>query len=170
MKINKKGFTLIELLAVIAILAILVVIAVPAVLNLFNSSKKSSFVSQAQSIYKAAEQKVVTAQLTPGTVSTIYCFVPAKFAGTGHAEDNASMVDLSKNNVAYKVTFDSNFEKVISIVVMDAKNYISLGDTTNGIEMIDIDETDVKPVSKAAPATPMPNSCAATWPTKTNTN
>lgn len=166
MKINKKGFTLIELLAVIAILAILVVIAVPAVLNLFNSSKKSSFVSQAQSIYKAAEQKLVTAQLNPGTVPTIYCFVPAKFAGASNPEDSSSMVDLSKNNVAYKVTFDANFEKVTKIVVMDAKNYISLEDTTNGIEMIDIDETDIMQVSNSKPT-----SCALTnWPAKTNTN
>ena len=52
---NKKGFTLVELLAVIAILAILVIMAVPNVLSLFTGAKVSTFISQAESLYKAAE-------------------------------------------------------------------------------------------------------------------
>ena len=52
---KKKGFTLVELLAVIAILAILVIIALPNVLSMFNSAKKSTFVTEVQSIYKQAQ-------------------------------------------------------------------------------------------------------------------
>lgn len=63
MKNNKKGFTLIELLAVIAILAILVVLAVPSVLDLFNGAKSSAFKTQAQSIFKAAEDRMILDQV-----------------------------------------------------------------------------------------------------------
>lgn len=73
MKNNKKGFTLIELLAVIAILAILVVLAVPAILDIFNSSKKNAFITQAQTIYKAAEEQIITKQLeSPSTSVTMF--------------------------------------------------------------------------------------------------
>ena len=72
MKMSKKGFTLVELLAVIAILAILVVMAVPNVLGMFNGAKVSAFVSQAESVYKAAQQQFVADQLKTATASKIY--------------------------------------------------------------------------------------------------
>ena len=72
MKMNKKGFTLVELLAVIAILAILVVMAVPNVLGMFNGAKVSAFVSQAESVYKAAQQQFVADQLKSATASKTY--------------------------------------------------------------------------------------------------
>lgn len=71
-KLNKKGFTLIELLAVIAILAILIVIAVPGVLSLYNEGKISAFKTQAQNIWKSAENKSVVDEIT-GKVVTRYC-------------------------------------------------------------------------------------------------
>ena len=54
---NKNGFTLVELLAVIAILAILVIIALPNVMGMFNSAKKSSFMTEVKQIYKVAQQE-----------------------------------------------------------------------------------------------------------------
>ena len=56
---NKKGFTLVELLAVIAILAILVIIALPNVMGMFNSAKKSTFLTEIKKIYRGAEQEYV---------------------------------------------------------------------------------------------------------------
>ena len=53
----KKGFTLVELLAVIAILAILIILALPNVLGLFMSSKESAFVTEAQNVYKVAQEE-----------------------------------------------------------------------------------------------------------------
>ena len=53
---NNKGFTLVELLAVIAILAILVIIALPNVMGMFNSAKKSSFMTEVKQVYKVAQQ------------------------------------------------------------------------------------------------------------------
>lgn len=59
-KLNKKGFTLVELLAVIAILAILMLLVMPSVLNMFTSGRQDAFVTEAQSLWKAAEQAYVT--------------------------------------------------------------------------------------------------------------
>lgn len=63
---NRKGFTLIELLAVIIILAILMLIAVPAVLNTLNTAKQNAFKTQAQSIWKAAEQQYIIDSMGTG--------------------------------------------------------------------------------------------------------
>ncbi len=53
-KRNKKGFTLIELLAVMAILAVLVLIAMPNLIGLFNTSRKSMFMTEAKILYDTA--------------------------------------------------------------------------------------------------------------------
>ena len=78
---NKKGFTLVELLAVIAILAILVIMAVPNVINLFNNAKVSTFISQAESLYKSAEQQVVANQMKGITSGNfVFCYTSTEDA------------------------------------------------------------------------------------------
>lgn len=57
MKFNKKGFTLIELLAVIVILGVLLAIAVPSVTRYINTSKKSTYIDNAQSYASTALQQ-----------------------------------------------------------------------------------------------------------------
>lgn len=158
MKINKKGFTLIELLAVIAILGILVVVAVPAVLDLFNTARKDSFVSQTQEIFKAAEQKSITDQIGGGpSLADEYCFVPKNFS-SGNPEDSDAMLDLSKNNVAYKVNFTDG--KVTSIIVVNGDSYIALTNA-NGLSISDINKDEMND------STTLPAACDGTWPTAT---
>lgn len=110
---KKNGFTLIELLAVIAILAILVVIAVPTVLQLFQDAKKNTFVTQAQEIYKAAEQQYISDQIG-GTTVTSYCY-----DGTAHT----TLLDLSgSQSITYEIIFTS-----------DAISSFSIADDTWGV-------------------------------------
>lgn len=56
-KLNKKGFTLIELLAVIVILGVLLAIAIPSVSKYIATSKKSTYVSNAQSYVEAVRNE-----------------------------------------------------------------------------------------------------------------
>ena len=97
MKMNMKGFTLIELLAVIAILAILVIMAVPNVLGIFQGAKVSAFVSQAESIYKSAQQQFVADQLKSASAQRIYWS-----GGTSKLSINAG------SNLQYCIIIDSS--------------------------------------------------------------
>ena len=56
-RLNKKGFTLIELLAVIVILGVLLAIAIPSVSKYISTSKKSTYVSNAQSYVEAVRNE-----------------------------------------------------------------------------------------------------------------
>ena len=117
----KKGFTLIELLAVIIILAILMVIAVPNVLSTLNDAKQKTFVTQAQSIWKSAEQTFIVHSLT-GEQKECY--------------DLSNPLDLGSisNSISYVVRMNIQTGKVSSIKVRDTnQNFEAEGVTTNGI-------------------------------------
>ncbi len=96
----KKGFTLVELLAVIAILAILVIIALPNIMNMFNSAKKSTFVSEAKIIYGAAEQEYVKDSFS-SSGKRVYAKSPEKKC--------AKELDANiKDNLYYYIEIDSS--------------------------------------------------------------
>lgn len=123
----KKGFTLIELLAVIIILAILMVVAVPNILSSLNDAKLTTFTTQAQSIWKSAEQQYLKDSLA-GTQQTCY---------------STGQLDLSSisDNVSYFVTLD-NEGQATSIQVLDsAQKFKAEGTTMDGITSAVTNET-----------------------------
>lgn len=137
MKKNKKGFTLIELLAVIAILAILIIIAVPAVIKVFQSSTKQAFVTQSQSLFKAAEQQVITNQINGAGVPTQFCYIyddetESSLVGSG-------TVDLDgTKRLSYKIALTDG--KITSFQISN-KDY-SLTEAGVELTVSDIEEID----------------------------
>lgn len=118
---NKKGFTLIELLAVIAILAILVIIAIPTVLQLFQDAKANTFRTQAQQIFKAAEQQYMNDSISEEEAPTSYC-------QDGNQE--VGILDLSGSSaVEYKIEFSGN---AISAFTVKDGNYALELDSETG--------------------------------------
>ena len=92
---RKNAFTLVELLAVIAILAILIIIALPNILRMFNNAKKNSFVTEARSIFKTAEQNYISSN------GENYCY--------SDDYEECPALDMSgRNNIHYIVSFDEN--------------------------------------------------------------
>ncbi|NLC48261.1 MAG: prepilin-type N-terminal cleavage/methylation domain-containing protein [Tenericutes bacterium] len=109
---RKDGFTLVELLAVIAILAILIIIALPNILRMFNNAKKNSFVTEARSIFKTAEQNYITSN------GEEWCY-SNNYSGCG------DLNMTGRTNVYYYVEFD-NSGGIDYIEVMDDNYYIEL--------------------------------------------
>ena len=95
---KKRGFTLVELLAVIAILAILVIIALPNVMNMFNTAKKNSFITELKTIYTAAEQTWMLDNMNSSS-EMVYA--------RGTTEKCEKELDLTgRTNLYYYIRFD----------------------------------------------------------------
>lgn len=140
MKKNNLGFTLIELLAVIVILSVLMLIAVPGILKIMGDTKKDAFVSQAQSIYKSAEQAYVMSQ-TRGENITEFC------SGTCTTPTNCGKLEISgSEGINYYVSFIASKDIVKTIKIADGTNYYYLSDTTNGVKISNITKTNLKPI------------------------
>ena len=108
---NKKGFTLIELLAVIAILAILIVLAVPNILNIFQDSKDRALRTQAQSIYKSAEQRYMQNSLNGKSI--------LKYCNSG-TDAGSNKLDLEGAGVSYYVEFNTS-GKIVKILIFNSE-------------------------------------------------
>ena len=106
---KKKGFTLVELLAVIAILAILVIIALPNVLSMFNQAKKNTFVTEAQSIFSAAETQFVSdavQDMSKWNEGISYARINGE--RVDYLEGYYKLLDLSGNtNIDYYIHFNN---------------------------------------------------------------
>jgi len=120
----KKGFTLIELLAVIIILAILMIIAVPNILSTLATARQQAFVTQAQSIYKAAEQ-----QYTISSMKNVYqnCY-----GDQANAKLDLGSISAS---VSYYVAFNSNGQ-ITAIQIKDTGQGMSISLPTSGTGVV----------------------------------
>jgi prepilin-type N-terminal cleavage/methylation domain-containing protein len=104
----KKGFTLVELLAVIAILAILIIIALPNILEMFNNAKKDSFVTEARSIYKSAQQKYIA----DGGVGYIYTNIDDEYDElnmSGRTDYDYWIEFNDDGNIVFFMMYDDNY-------------------------------------------------------------
>ena len=126
---RKKGFTLIELLAVIIILAILMIIAVPNILSTLATARERAFVTQAQSIYKTAEQQ----------------YLKDSMLGINNVCYDTSNLDLNSisSSITFQVAIDSNIGKISSITVTDSGQHF----TASGTEMNNINMVSYNPSS-----------------------
>lgn len=152
---NKKGFTLVELLAVIAILAILVIIALPNVMGMFNSAKKSTFVTEAEKIYQQVTTDFVSDNLKKSGERT-YCQIDGtknveKATTTGVTCDEASNTDSLNKKLNLNTTKNYYIEvasdgSVGKFIVYD--NSFVVAYPTGVTKVTDIKETNVKDISK----------------------
>jgi prepilin-type N-terminal cleavage/methylation domain-containing protein len=126
---KKEGFTLVELLAVIAILAILIIIALPNILEMFNKAKRDSFVTEARSVYKTAQQRYVA----DGVQAECY------------SNDDVDCEDLQmsgRSNLYYYIDFD-NDGNITYFGVWDDNYYVDLDDDGDPVEIEDINSSSV---------------------------
>lgn len=139
---NKKGFTLVELLAVIAILAILMLLVTPSVLKMLNQGKKNTFVTQVQSVWKAAETKYINDAISTPNPGPYY-FIGTNLGDLATA-NQGNKLDVSDNNtLAYYVSFTKNEGTINKIIVTDGTYYYVSGENAT----IDITEEDVLTVN-----------------------
>lgn len=134
-KNSKKGFTLVELIAVIAILSILLVLALPQVLELFNDSRESAFITQVQSIYRAAEEQYVSDQLLPSASST-----SVSYCNSSSGSGTSSTLNISNDDVYYDIEFNAEGQ-ITKIIVTDGK-YSYTNNSSSAIKIGDIKDVD----------------------------
>ena len=112
----KKGFTLIDLLAVIIILAILMIIAVPNILSTLATARSSAFITQAESVYKAAEQQYIIDTMS-GNASTCY------------DKTNLNLGSIS-SGVTFTVQMNSSNGTVSNLTITDSGQQLTASGTT----------------------------------------
>lgn len=151
---NKKGFTLVELLAVIAILAILVIIALPNVMGMFNSAKKSTFVTEAEKIYQQVTTDFVSDNLKQSG-QRVYCQIDGTTSITKATTTDISCSDASANSTSKKLNLNTTKNYYIEVgsdgtvgrfIVYDASYVVAYA---SGVTKVtDIKEDDVKDISQ----------------------
>ena len=125
---KKKGFTLVEVLVVVGILGILVIIAVPNVVNSFNKSKETNFISEAQAVFKQANNAYVLDK-AKGYSNFVY---------TNNPSYSGRLLDVSsRQGFVYLVVINTEGE-VVQFYVHDDEREIDLDSSLTVIKLKDI--------------------------------
>lgn len=117
-KMNNKGFSLVELIIVIAIMAVLIGVMAPQFLKYVEQSRKSTDISNAQSIATAIQADIadgyITADVTGGTV-------------TGSTTKSITEAPVVRGTVSGKVTSGSSFTYDCDVATGVVKVYVGSG-------------------------------------------
>lgn len=112
---KNSGFTLVELLAVITVLGLLLTLAVPKMNGIINNSKKSTFLGEAQSVYRTAKIKALDLA-NEGAGGVIDSKGLTKLDMKGNkldycviVDETATITSITVSNGTYIVSGDSNF-------------------------------------------------------------
>lgn len=141
-KTNKKGFTLIELIATILIIAILSVIAIPVVSKYIETSRRKTFVTNANIAIEAFRNDLISSLTTEDTTMTLaelnsIVEKPLIESPYGNEYENSSKL---------YVTFDEENIPTYSIVLYDTEGngiFNNYGGVITPVDENDIDPSNV---------------------------
>ncbi len=127
-KMNNKGFSLVELIVVIAIMAVLVGVLAPQFIKYVESSRRSTDVSNAETIRSAVLADIADNTITGSGSSS--CTTSG--GGTGFIPSSLGEIPVTKGN---KVTVGTNFEFVYNANAGTCEVFVSSYNlsTTSGV-------------------------------------
>lgn len=135
MKKNNKGFSLVELIIVIAIMAILAGALAPALIKYINKSKRSSDISNADTIRSACQTAMSNAEAAEEFGNSTVTFTSTELTSsksgyTSFTAETKGILGTSKLQIKYK-DGQSASSKDFKVEVNMANNTVVVKDANN---------------------------------------
>ena len=137
---NKKGFTLIELLAVIVILGIVVAIAIPGINSVINTSRKNTFIQEANLFADHVTNGVTALHYEPYPQVGQGLVVPINKVNMEKGGKKSTFGGSWVNNKTYVVVYNNNNSLEYFYASSDGLNCVKLTNI-NSLKASDINTT-----------------------------